>query len=364
MKKCVLYPFSEKSIVLYNQLLEQKNDIEIVSVVAPKAWTLNILEDEIISNSIKRHKISSDFYNELKKGDWIIFLSCSKVELIYSDIKSKIASCIKKGKNIYCIFPLNAEDKKYFVEYAQMYNVEFKQYKEETDIWEKRYYDKERKMYKPDAILVGIGKTIDKLETTYSTYNIMNRYKKIGYRVAIISANENLCFLGKSFYKYPEKFLTNELSEDEKVLYFNRFLKYVDYSFHPEIIIVEFPEQMMRYTEECIGEFGVQTYIVSQAVNFDYFILVSDINNYDMQLLNTYYKYRFGLEIDAIVMSNMVVDFSCSLEDKEIITYFLNREDVEAFIIEFEKEFSYYIINASIKSQYKDLVEESIKALC
>lgn len=363
----MLYPFSEKAVAFLKETIKQKDSIEIVSVVAPKGWSVS---DELkkgnnanqLRYDVEGVHICNDFYMEVKKCDCVIFLSCLKVELMYSDIKSKIITSIEKGKNIWCIFPLKEEDKVYLKEYAEKHNVIYEQY-EENNCWERTYYDRERKLYKPEAIVIGVGKIINKIDVTYSIYNMVNKYKRDGYRVAVVSDNENFCFFKETFFKYPQKFLSNELNNNERIIYFNRFLKYIEHCFHPEVIVIEFPEQMMKFSDDCIGDFGVLSYSIAQAVEIDYFVLEIDINSYDLQLVNNYYKYRFGFEIDAVIITNVVVDVSCSLEDKEIVVYYVDKKIVQEFIEEYKKEFEYQMISSCIEAEYENLVQQCIKQL-
>lgn len=133
-------------------------------------------------------------------------------------------------------------------------------------------------------------------------------------------------------HNFPQ-FMFDSISEKEKILGFNQWIKQIEKEEHPDVIIIGVPGGIMPYSERFPEYFGITMYEVMQAVKPDILIMSCLYEEYlDKYFLNMAesIKYKFGVEVDCFNLSTFKVDINESEQNNALQYYKLNYEDVDS----------------------------------
>lgn len=372
-KKVLIYPFSNKFFPVMKAMLNKVDEYEIVSVVTPKTWFLAGEKDDVskINNSNPLGIIiSNNFEEEIKKSDTVIIADCNNKKVIYSDIVNKIKTSIKFNKNIICCFKLEDNDILEINELCQNGNVKFEYLNEPDksdeaiDILKKQIANNYTKINKPDSTVIFVGKLLDELESGLSLVSISENYKKEGYNVVTISLNNNCKILG--YLSFPSFIFESNTSIEEKILLFNCFIDKVEKKHRPDVIIIELPGGMLKYSDIITNGFGVYPYLISQAISNDYFVLVTPFDEIDEEFyekLSECFWHRFGFEIDVVNMLNATLDIAYSIEQRKVILNYLPIQNVDKIISKKFENSKISVVNPLNNVDCEKMFRESLSTL-
>lgn len=372
-KRVLIYPFSNKFFPVMKAMINKSDEYEIVSVVTPKTWFLARENDDVskINNSNPLGvAISNDFEEEIKKCDTVIIADCNNEKLMYSHILQKIRTSIKLNKNIICCFKLDDKDLLEINELCKRNNIKFEYLNEpdksdeDIDILKKQIVNNYTKIYKPDATVIFVGKLLDELESTFSLVSISDKYKKEGYNVVTISLNNNCKIL--DYLSFPSFIFESNTSIEEKIFMFNFFVRQIEIEYKPDLIIVQLPGGMMKYSDIITNGFGIYPYLISQALSSDYFVLVApldEINKEFYEKISECFWHRFGFKIDVVNMLNATLDSSYSMEQHKVILNYLPIQNVDKIISKKFEESKIPVFNPLNNTDCEKMFRESISTL-
>jgi len=319
----MLYPFSIDLLPLI-QSIEQLGTIDhITKLVCPTSW-MNKIGD------FKGQQITTAFDDALQGVDGVIFSDCSKHSWLYMDIVKKITSCVKARKEVICCTEIKTKDLKAIQTLSTEYKINFKYLAgSEPDI----KVSDSRHLSREDCIVIGIGKLLYNVDNTSSFCRMYSHLTQKGYKVVGIGDNANYKLI--NCFRFPKLIFESECTEENKVLYINAYVNTLQRLYSADIILIHFPDGMLKYSDDCFEEFGIRSFITSQALNIDYFVLNMPIEEFSgesfLELSKTF-KYRFDFEIDAVCLESKVVDVAKSIEEEKVCYHFISEKDVEEYI--------------------------------
>ena len=136
-----------------------------------------------------------------------------------------------------------------------------------------------------------------------------------GYNISQIGSKEYSTILG--FHSFPDFMYKSNLSEVEKIIAFNHYVKNIEITEKADVIIIGIPFGIMPFDNQFNNNFGVMLYEVSNAIVPDYVILSMTFREYDSQDIDEIkkiMKYKFGCEVDCFNLSNTRIDWNGSKE--------------------------------------------------
>jgi len=149
------------------------------------------------------------------------------------------------------------------------------------------------------------------------------------------------------------------LSEAEKTGRLNRFTKTIEREERPDVILIEAPDAVMRFNEIDPNGFGIRTYMLTQAIQIDYFVcsvpLELAVTPLLMALSNDFSK-RLGSPIHAVQVSNIIVD-SADMLQKHALSYVHSTLDRVEAKIEHETASSLIPLFDVVQNGAESLVE-------
>lgn len=360
---CIVYPFSESAISIVKYWIKNRK-YNIKKLVTPKAW-MNIKGQVIdggkFNNGYKIGvSVSNDFEQEMQDCETVIFVDSMYTNYMRDDLLRKMSYSIENSKNVVCCIELECKEEEYFDSLGKENKVTFEIKKGKICCNETL----EDRFYKPEAIIIGVGKLIDELDSSFTIIECINGYREEGYKAVAITTNKNLCAIDCCYY--PDKLMKSGLNECEKVLYFNQFIRFVEQNEMPDIIIIDMPTAMMKYSGLIQNQFGVLPYIISQAVDIDYFILVAHIDAFNFEFykkISQCFKYRFGYEIDVINVMNVIMDISDSVERRKASCNYVPLSVLLQYIENVQKESKIKLYDPQDEKACRNMIKEAIDKL-
>jgi peptide maturation system protein (TIGR04066 family) len=152
------------------------------------------------------------------------------------------------------------------------------------------------------------------------------------------------------------------LSESDKIMHLNAFVKDMTFLKVPDVIIVEAPGGVMRFNEIAPNGFGIHSFMMCQALPPDYFICSLPFNygvGEFIESINEHFLHTLGVPITAVHLSNIVLDSAEMLQSKRISYTHENPERVKKHLAK-ERENStvpmFDIVGEDIHSVYKGIL--------
>ena len=145
--------------------------------------------------------------------------------------------------------------------------------------------------------------------------------KKQGLNISVISKHCHCKMLGKQYHCLNHILDQNNLKEVDKIIFMNSYIREIEQSEMPDVILIEAPDPVMRYTNSIPHGFGILTYMLCQAVKPDYFICCVPCelaNGVILAQIREDLSYRLGKSIDAVHVSNVIIDSADILQTRKI----------------------------------------------
>lgn len=303
MKKTVLiYPYTQEYDTFIEQL-EKIQEIETLNLVSFKGWGY---ENQKLSFHNKTINICTDFESKCQMSDEIWFVdskfNINDNTLIYPKVKFA-HTC---GKAI-----------RYYRKFSQTVN----------DILNiSNRYDS---IEVPDTIKT-INTPIILTAGLYDCWNEM--YVEIALNESVRPQKYNVIQIGSKYhgevlgmYKFPQFMFDNTYTNREKILLFNQYVKQLEISKKPDLIIIGIPEGISSYSREIVGDFGMLFNLVSIAISVDIFILSIPYEDYAINDIYNICKYiweRYKIYTDFIniVPKRININVATSLHELRYLT--------------------------------------------
>lgn len=304
--KYLIYPFYDECSSLIELIRDKEKNIKFEYAVHPRAWIKKVdIPAEILG--------SCDYEECLNLVKGVIITDISKYPYLYQDIIKKIHIALNNGCTVRCCAKLEEEDRKEFENLSERFFYYQEDFKKIQDV-----KNNGNPYQIQDCVVVGVGNLLQGMDSLEEVSHLYKKLSEKGYKVSVITGNRNGTIMG--FNLFPEEILKD--AYDTQVLELNRYFNKVQEEDHADILLVQIDGGMLKYSNICYGDFGVKSYIVSQALAIDYFLLVSpvvDMTQENYQELSTIFKYRFGYNIDAVLLKNLYIDLEESDSEEKII---------------------------------------------
>lgn len=341
MNNAAIYPYTTYNFYMYEALCKHRPDLNITSLVIPKAFSKSIIipNDVLVFDKIDK---------VIPTVDWIVFLPMWDEQRLYKEILMSI----KSGKNIICTvdFPFDkitelkdAACKKGVVFETDESNGLFQKLKKRADVYTQQ-----------ESVVIAVGSLTKGIDSSKYVLALSDKLADYGYRVSVIASNQVLSALGFSMMPVS-KIIENNL--DHTIVQINRLFNYVQLKQRPDIILVQLPDEgIYRISNDYETCFGAETYLVSQAVDIDYCIMLSPVIDADPETfdyLSEVSKSRYGFVYNGVCITHNIVDMGVAQGTEKMNYYIasvgsvkevvgLLRENTTGDIIYFDSESDWY----------------------
>ncbi|MEN8908018.1 MAG: TIGR04066 family peptide maturation system protein [Clostridiales bacterium] len=348
-KKSIIYPFDNKSIP-YVKFKKLFINYEIAEVCSPPGW--GIAGNKKFLNDLPV-KISSDFKKSVENCEAVIFTLPRKLFLDIELIISKIKYAAKKGKKIVVMFDLYDREK-LVRDVCEEYGVDLEYYKDMAINYNQlnKYIINLEEFTAPIIFVAGDKEDLNKFEIQLL---LKDNFEEEGYKVSQIGSRSGCEILG--FHSFPE-FMFNLKNEEDKVYVFNKFIRHIEKTEKPDLIIIGIPGGAFPLRENSKENLGIKHFMVSKSITPD-FVVHCMMNNINEDVINYSSKNKFGYDVDCYCVVNKEVE----LRDTGESFYVVNKSDVTKKVLKMnEKGFvAYDITNEFHRKKISDF---AIDMLC
>ena len=144
----------------------------------------------------------------------------------------------------------------------------------------------------------------------------------------------------------------------------NAFFKGLEKKTGCDLMVIQFPDGMMKYIPETYDAYGIKAFMLTRAVAFDYFVLNSFLDvlskeSYDC--VGAILKKRFDLPLNACLFQPLTIDKKCSEEEQRIFYTRNFIKDRSVFYEDFKATQTEWIVASyDNKAAYDQIVEDVI----
>jgi len=307
--KAVIYPYDNESLFKYNEL---NTKFDTAGAVAPKGWGLTDKDiGEIRGSGHIGIRVKSSFEDCCGCFDSIIITEAN-IELSFNIIYDSILGEAKKGKNVICMKKLEEEHYHSLCDICRSNGTTFEYLTGDNRMIAESVDNEALLDIKSPVIFVaGVTCRTGKFDLQLA---LRKEIQESGYRVSQIGT-KNCCEIF-GFHSFPD-FMYSTINETAKIIMFNRFVKAIELSEKPDVIIIGIPGGIMPVNKQFTDGFGILAYLVSQTVKPDAAILSVLYEDYLQEYfkeMDNLFKYRFGYNVDCFNFSNFKFDYQHSKE--------------------------------------------------
>lgn len=326
MKKIAIFPFDYYLLpVIKNK--DNLLDFQLSQVFSLQGWGMvNDTVSAACKDDTAEDIVVMDIFDESVDFDFDILYITNSNHKIGNDLLYRCVERVaKKQKNILVSKKLNTEQMKQIEAICKQNNVhvQFLYADVSTDI----INDTVEMLHSIDTPIIsvsGVDENTNKFEVQLELYN---RLKKDGYSVSWVSSRNEMLLCGE--HPLPDFMFQTSISETQKILMYNHFVKFIEEQVSPDVIILGIPGEMMPNSKLQVGHFGTTAFQIFNAVNPDFSVLCVHCNgnngDYFDRLLQAM-EYKFSVETDCIYISSISKD-PFSLNKITPIEYVLYNND-------------------------------------
>lgn len=362
-EKLLIYPYNMEiaPVLRHRSLL---TDYEISCLVSPNGWGFTGKDAGVADyGSEIGITVSADFEKSLELCDTVMIVESHLPFDFDKNIFGKIRMAVKSKKNIICILKLRDETAEEISVLCNDEKVYFKYLNKSPNILlEEISFDRENieKIVTPIILVNGTAERTNKFEIQLA---LRENIFKQGYKISQIGSRCYCEMLG--FHSFPSFMYRSDISEVNKVLMFNRYLKKIEETEEPDILIIGVPGGIMPFNMEFTNKFGLLSYEIAQAVEPDVVISSLLYEDYKIEGFEAYansIKYKLGFDVDFFNITNIQFDWIRALEEHVMSYISLDYKFID------EKKMNYSsneipVFNILNNDDSSKIAEQTIKKL-
>ena len=350
MKKAIVFPYSNSccEILRYRDMIPE---YEIVGAVAPGGMGIKDRDAGFVDGGTDIGiKVTTEV--DYDSGfDAFIIMSDMDNEYIIRATEYYIREGLDNEKNFIFLSKPNEQ-------IMSIFNGKENRMLDLSDDWlNTKYVEKLYKIETPVIAVAGVAELTQKFKIQLE----INKYmKERGYKVSHVCSKA----YGKLFGIHPfPNIMFGKEKEQDKIYYFNNYLRYIEKMEQPDVIIIGIPGGVMPYNEMFPGYFGITFHETMQAVKPDVLIMGCLFEKYTdeyFENLSRGIRYKSGVEIDAFNISTFQIDINESEQTKKMQYYKVSHSDADEIVCSCKKHALFNVMNGPVGRRMAELAERKL----
>lgn len=309
-EKIAIYPYNNDmySILQYSSLLEGK---QIVYVLSPHGYGLVGKKIQIDDREWVVQETIDSFQSQNLDRVWI---TSAAEQMADSELFTFIESIAKLHIPILVSAEFGKETRNKIVHINQTYNNLIEFIDESTE--EDNLIGQNIELEVPIVVIFGVGEMTQKFDLQL----YLRKYFQTNVKVCQIGTRNDGRLFG--MHTFPDFMIGTHYSEKEKVVKFKNWIKKLEITEKPDVIILGIPGGVLPLNEKHTFDYGILAYMLFSAIKPDYTIFSLYAGQYDDEFyleMNKLCKYRYSFDLDSIFISKYT-PVSNSLQD-EVLSY-------------------------------------------
>lgn len=347
-KKVCVAPFTVNEIAIVKYLDGLSEDYCISSFLFAKGFTTKGIDLSSLNNKEDTGILGTlDVDEAFGKADIIVITDQQVDSPIFRFAERLISIALEKKKDVVCCLTLT-DDKRISIKKEFSSNgLEFL-YIQPEEYANDVYTNLGDPLYAPICPVIFVGELAEKVEGYEVFCGLANELKQKGKKICCVSSDKYNALLGFhyiDFFRqdYDIRNITTKINQQ-----FQQLCE-IEY---PEFIIVKLPNPMIKYSDDVIYDSGATSYILSQALTPNYFVVCATYGYTPMGLwesMSNNFTAKFGYPIDCIHMSNKFPDTTDqAVEGTLSYVHIAEKEQMKLIndmYIEFQSKIIYNLTN-------------------
>lgn len=365
VKKVMIYPFYDEFIPIVKFLNKLNPELIVYKLVAPMGFGL---QDKDAGEAYRKNtiglKVTNNFDEAIADSDILFVTNGYKCVSIYKDILNKIKKAINMEKEIICTLELASEQLSELINLSKRQDTKFTYYNAYENMLQDVSHIENYEMKKIHVPIIYIGEMLDGFGGFEMLLKTTLYLKKQGYNVLSIGKPKYSDIF--NIQSMPRFIYETGIKDENKVYSFNAYIYKLQKNLKPDVIVIQLPDSLFRYNNEITNQFGIYSYIVSQAVSCDYFIYCSECSNLGtkmLKMLNKTFKYRFGFEINALNIVNKCLTELNTVSHGELSLLWFEQSAIEQSIQRYYSDSPIPVYNCENYNHNIELFEKMIDTL-
>ncbi|WP_027183710.1 TIGR04066 family peptide maturation system protein [Desulfovibrio inopinatus] len=310
----MIYPYDWKSLPLVRNKGSIKG-LDITQCVSPVGWGLDGIDaGHLDHGETLTLPITSDFQQALGRADTVLFAHHDRESALqHADLIEKIEQAIDEKKHIVCTVDLTQSEYEDLDRRCLQNKCNFTYFN--TNLYQNSAMKQEMQGKKlllktitvPVIMVFGLTERVGSLDTQLA---LVNYLKSIGYKSSLISSRSDGSLFG--VHSMPGFMLSHEFTSSEKIILFNHYLKNVEKTEDPDVLIVGVPGGLLPITNRETQNFGTLAYKITRAAQPDASLVCLASAHYTPEYFNRLtplLTHRFSMDIVGYLAHNVVLDF-------------------------------------------------------
>lgn len=321
IKKIGIYPFNSDCMVFLKYANLLNSEYKICEVASLNGWGF-VGKNINLDSDNYQIKASPSLFN--KKVDILFIPEFDAVEFVENLIVDEIIGFASEVSKIMCAANLTeagvnkikqaCNEKSVNCNFVYLAEIAF------PSDYTAFYTNSQKNLEKievPIIVIAGLWENTDKFKTSLV---LRNKLLNEGYRVSQIGSRSYCELFG--FHSFPTFMTDSGISENDKPLMLNRYVKNIADSEEPDVIIIGIPGSIQSFNDKYTNRFGILPYLTFQALLVDFLIMCTFYEYSSIKFLDEISqlcKYRFSCCVDAYHMSNLYIDIAETEEKDRIV---------------------------------------------
>lgn len=353
-KKAVLFPYVTSQafpFVRYCNALSE--EFELYQVVSPQGIIPAGKDAAYLNN---REEIGVSVSNEVdcEGADMLLVPELPDEYPCLEEVLQTMEQFLASGKEVRCYHPFAGEQLERLQKAGYTEAVPPAVTKPEIDI-------RVRRVFTPEIPVIFVGGLSGEYDQQEVLLRLSAQLREQGHRIAVFAGNDMLAMLKCHSYS---PILRSNVDNGLKVLALNEMLRKVCKEEHPELILMELPGGVIRFNDVLNGGFGVDTFLLSQAVLPDYFIACAAYGTYNgayFKEVSAYCENHFGFPINQIHVSNKLLNYSKTVERFRPFWIKMPEREVEKAIGAYQPMDTDFVVRNWTKGDYTSVILEELE---
>ncbi len=186
-----------------------------------------------------------------------------------------------------------------------------------------------------DVPVLLVGGLVEKSDSLEVIFSLKELFSRDGTAVSYFTSSDLSLLFGMHSYNFI--FNNDMLTENEKILMLNQIARDIIRSERSELLIVEAPDAVMKYSDINPNGFGIKTYMASLALNPQLFVCCIPYNLISqgfVEKISQDIEKKYGFAISAVNISNALADYLSIMQEESVGNVHTDPDYMHRFIEE------------------------------
>lgn len=316
--RVAVFPFTEQllPVVRHFNLLQDVYDIR--KVIARKGMGLSGKDVAFLCNHPPVGIPVTDMDNADDESWDILLVNYSDLDPAADCVMGFLRNCLKEGKEIMLLCDsIDCEKNKFIAKCCADFPSQITVLS--ADAYSCYHHSFAETKFEPLRIpVLMIGSLIKQSDPLEVLISLKLEFLKHNRHISCLTTSNMGLLAGMHSYTHIVN-NRDAYSEEDKIILLNQLARNIIRKERPELLLVEAPDAVMKYNDVAPNGFGIQTYMISLALQPNLFVCCVPMDLTDQNFIAAISKdfsHRYSCAISAVQVSNSLID-SMSIAQNE-----------------------------------------------